>query len=162
LLPPLQDNGVTVTRRAVLAAFAAGALVGCQPRRSGRMAMPSADLAAVDQALQGERALLARYDEAIAQLDAVAAGSLTRARARHAAHLRALTAARRPSPSASPTVPAPATTGSGELALSSLLEADSFSLRQTAVHVRTGRLAVLLASIAAEHAADSGQDFGAR
>lgn len=153
---------MTVTRRAVLAGIVAGALAGCRPHRPGRPSLSSVDRGALDAALQGERVVLARYDEAIATLDAVAARPLSRARDRHTAHLYALTAARSPSPTPpSPSGSPPATAG-GELPLSSLLEANSFSLRQAAVRVRTGRLAALLASIAAEHAADSGQDFGAR
>jgi hypothetical protein len=159
---PLQDNCVTVTRRAVLAGVAAGALAGCRPHRSKRPHVPSEDLAALDQAIQGEHLLLARYDEAIARLDAVAAGRLSRARDRHTAHLQALTAVRRPSASPSPTAPTPSPAAGGRPPLPSLLAASSLSLRQTAVRVHSGRLAALLASVAAEHAADSGQDLGAQ
>jgi hypothetical protein len=156
---PVQDNGVTVTRRVVLAGIVTGVLAGCRPHRSSGPSVPAVDRGALDEALQGERLLLARYDEAIAELDAVAAGPLSRARDRHTAHLHALTAARRPSPSPSGS---PSASVGGQLSLSSMLTANSLSLRQAAVRVRDGRLAALLASIAAEHAADSGQAFGAR
>lgn len=153
---------MTVTRRAVLAGVAVVALAGCRPHRSERPPVPAEDLDALDEAIAGERLLLARYDDAIARLDAVAAGPLSRARDRHAAHLHALTSARRPSPSPSPAATTPSSATGGELPLPSLLEANSLSLRQAAVHVHSGRLAALLASVAGEHAADSGQDFGAR
>ena len=144
------------TRRSVLAAMAAASLAGCRPRRTLRRAVPVADLAVVDQALHGERALLDRYDAAIARLDAVAAGPLSRARDRHAAHLRALTQARtRPSPTESPPSAAPSAGTSDQTPLGTVLAASAAALRTAAVQVRSGRVAGLLSSVAAEHGADA-------
>jgi hypothetical protein len=154
----LQDNGVSLTRRSVLGAIVAVSLAGCRPRRSSRPAVASGDLARIDRAVDGERALLARYDAAIAALDAVAAGRLTRARDRHAAHLRALTeAGRRPTHTPPPPAPPPSagpSVATDRAALATVLKASAADLRATAVRVDSGPLAALLASVAAEHAAD--------
>ena len=146
---------MSVTRRSVLGALLAASVVGCRPRRSSRSAVAPADKARIASAVAGEQALLARYDDAIAQLDAVAAGPLTRARDRHADHLRALTeAGPRPAPTASPSSAAP-TVGPGAAGLNTDLAASAANLREAAVRVSAGRLAALLASIAAEHVADA-------
>jgi hypothetical protein len=151
----LQDNGVTMTRRTVLGVIAAAALSGCQPRRSPRPVLPSADRAAVAAAADAERSLLEMYDGAIAQLDAVAAGPLSRARDRHSAHLRALSAAGRSAPTAASESSAVASAPVDHSALTAALTAGAATLRATAVRVGNGRLAALLASVAAEHAADA-------
>jgi hypothetical protein len=150
---PHQDNGVSLTRRAVLGAIATAALAACRPRRSSPAATPSADRAAAEAALEDERALLRTYDAAVAALDAVAAGPLVRARDRHTAHLRALARATRPSPTSTPSAPSPAPADPSTLAAT--LASSAGTLRSAAITARTGRLAALLASVAAEHAADA-------
>jgi hypothetical protein len=146
----LQDNGVSLTRRSLLGLAAAVPLAaGCHDRHRP-VGLAGADETAITSAVAAERALLARYDEAIAQLDAVAAGPLTRARDRHRLHLRAL-AARSPSTSATPSAASAAPSGS----VSTALAATVTTLQAAAVAARSGHVAALLASIAAEHAADA-------
>ena len=145
-----------MTRRSLLGTIVAASLAGCRPRRSRRPTIASADLASIDRALVGERSLLARYDEAIAQLDAVAATPLTRARERHAAHLRALTDARlHPTPTGTPASTPPPTGSVDQKLLETDLAASAAELRATAVRTRSGQLAGLLAAVAAEHEADA-------
>ena len=158
---PLQDNGVTVTRRAFLGGIIAVSAAACRPRRSARPGLVPDDRASVDSAFNDEQALLALYDQAIAQLDAVAAGPLTAARARHAAHLQALRDIRRPSPTATAS-PAPVAGPADRSTLTAALATSAGSLREMAVRADDGRLAAVLASIAAEHAADAAPVGGAR
>lgn len=130
-------------------------VAACRPHRSPRPAGQSADLAELDAAIDGEHALLARYDRAIAQLDAVAAASLVRARGRHGDHLRALSAAMRPMPSSPPSSATPSLGAMDGAAVETLLSASAAQLRSTAVRLRSGRLAALVASVAAEHEAEA-------
>ena len=146
---------MTVTRRALLGGIIAVSVTACRPHRSPRPGLAADDRVSVDAAASDERALLALYDAAIAQLDAVAAGPLTAARARHAAHLRALTDARRPTPTAAPPSPPPVTGPADPSALMTALATSAGSLRELATGAEDGRLAALLASVAAEHAGDA-------
>jgi hypothetical protein len=154
---PVQDNGVTLTRRSLLGATVALAVAGCRSRR-GRTAVrptdaPLADRAAIESAAELERTLIARYDAAVAQLDAVAAGPLSRARDRHLAHLDAFDAAmgrRSPSSTATPAIAPDGATSSG---LTAALTASAGALESAAVRADSGQVAALLASVAAEHAA---------
>lgn len=142
---------MTLTRRSLLGVAAAVVLsAGCRPR-ARPPALDDADGAAVGDAIDAERQLLARYDLAIAQLDAVAAGPLMRARDRHHEHLRALAA--QPSPAASASPPAgPNAAPAGSLG--DTLRSSVANLQAAALRVRSGTVAALLGSIAAEHAAD--------
>ena len=141
-----------LTRRTLLLAAGGLAVTACRPRRSRTPQPVAGDVTAVDAALADEQRLLAAYDAAIASLDAVAATPLVRARARHAAHVAALTGTL-PTPSASPTS-TPAVARPTER-LRVLLRRSSHSLQAAAVTLSDGRVAALLASIAAEHAADA-------
>lgn len=141
---------MSLTRRSLLGVLAGLAAAGCRPKQPRRAASPPPDGGAVTAAIEAEETLLADYDSAIAASDAVAAGRLGLARARHAAHLRALrSTAIGASPSATPSPPS----GSGA-PLSASLRTSAASLQTAAVSARAGSTAALLASIAAEHAAD--------
>jgi len=141
---------VSLTRRALLGAPALVWLAaGCRPR--GHLTgLASADRTVLRAAIDAEEGLLASYDAAIARLDAVAAGSLTRARDRHQEHLRALTATSTPRETTSP---APARTPTGDV--NDVLATSVVTLQRSGVSARSGEVAALLASIAAEHAADA-------
>ena len=145
---------MTLTRRALLGLAAATAVAGCTHRSHPPTAAP-ADADAVAAALAAERALLDQYDAAIAALDAVAAGPLSRARDRHLAHLHALAATTSPAgPVTTPTPSAPPTLAATTGALAGALAASAPQLQQAAATAGSGHLAARLASIAAEHAAD--------
>ena len=141
-----------LTRRTLLLAAGGLAVTACRPRRSRTPQPVAGDVTAVDAALADEQRLLAAYDAAIASLDAVAATPLVRARARHAAHVAALSDALA-TLSASPTSTAP--TAPPDEHLRVLLRHSSRSLQAAAITASDGGVAVLLASIAAEHAADA-------
>jgi len=156
---PVQDNGVSLTRRSLLGATVALAVAGCRGRRSGPAPRPTGDApedqAVMESAAEFERRLIAGYDAAIAQLDAVAAGRLSRSRDRHLAHLDALeraAARRRPTvpatPGVAPSLPPPSD-------LTAALTASAGALQSAAVHATSGQVAGLLASVGAEHAADA-------
>jgi hypothetical protein len=145
-----QDNDVSLTRRSLLGVAAGLAVAGCRPKRRRPAASPPPDAAALTVAIDVEEALIADYDSVIAASDAVAAGRLGLARERHAAHTRAL---RRAATGASPTATPTPATGSG-VPLTETLRTSAESLRTAAVGAREGSTAALLASIAAEHAAD--------
>ena len=139
---------MSLTRRTLLGVAAGLAAAGCGPGRR-RTAAPGTQTDEVVSALAAEQALLVDYDRAIAALDTVAAGPLSIARQRHAAHVEALRAVvASPSPPASP----PA---SGSTSLVSTLRASARTLSAAAVSATSGTAAALLASIAAEHAADA-------
>jgi hypothetical protein len=147
-----QDNGVQLTRRALLTAAGGLALAGCRPKRRRSPLPTAADAPAVADALAAERDLVTAYDDALAQDDAVAATALSRARARHAEHIAALTAAVRTptaSTSSTPLASTPATRIRASLRL------NAGTLQAAATAVTSGATAALLASIAAEHAADA-------
>ena len=147
---------MSLTRRSLLGVLAGVVVAGCRPRRHRREAADVRDSAALTSAAHAEEGLIADYDQAIAGLDAVAAGDLMRARQRHAAHLRALrSVARGASPASAPA-------GTGSAALTSTLLASAASLRAAAVSAHDGPTAALLASIAAEHAADATTTAGSR
>ena len=152
---------MTLTRRALLGGIVAVSAAACRPRRSARPGLATDDRASVDAAVNDERALLALYDGAIAQLDAVATGPLTAARARHAAHLQALTEVGGATPTATAS-PAPVTGPTDRSTLTAALASSAGSLREMAVRAEDGRLAAMLASVAAEHAADAAPVRGAR
>ena len=132
-----QDNGVSLTRRSMLGVVAGLVVAGCRPRRHRPTAPVVDDEAAVRAALTAERGLLAGYDQPVA------------ARERHAAHEQALRTLLG-SPPPSPTVPAspsqPSRLG---------LRSSAAELQNAAVSAQDGRVAAVLASIAAEHAADA-------
>jgi hypothetical protein len=144
-----QDNGVSLTRRSLLGVAVGFVVAGCRPRRRGQSVPVAADEPAVRTALTAEQDLLAGYDQAIATPDAVAAGPLMAARERHAAHEQALRTLLG-SPPPSPTVPASPSQPS-QLGLRS----SAADLQAAAVSAQDGRTAALLASVAAEHAADA-------
>ena len=140
---------MSLTRRSLLGVAAGVVLAGCRPHHRRSTLPPVADTAALAAALSAEQTLLASYDRAIATTDAVAAGRLSVARQRHAEHVQALQA-RLPTPS--PPVPSAAATTTS---LATALRASSLQLQSAAVSARAGQTAALLASIAAEHAADA-------
>jgi len=145
---------VTLTRRSLLGLSVVLAVAGCRPRHRPAATRPHAptasDAAALAAAAAIERDLLAGYDAAIAQLDAVAATPLTAARDRHRAHLAALTRTiRTTGSSASPTP------GRTPATLGPALTASVGQLQAAANRADSGALAALLASVAAEHAADA-------
>ena len=148
-----------LTRRALLMAAAGLVLAGCRPRSSRTPALSLADRTAIEDALDAEQELLAAYDAAVARLDAVAATPLARARDRHAVHVAALASASR-SP-ARPTS-SPATDAPDLLRLRVALQEGAGTLRTAAVAASDGKTAALLASIAAEHAADAETGSGTR
>ena len=152
---------MSLTRRALLGGIIAVSAAACRPRHSRRPGLATDDRTSVDSAVTDEQALMAMYDAAIAELDAVAAGPLTAARARHAAHLQALTDVRRPTPTAT-TSAAPVTGPADRSTLTAALATSAESLREMAVRAEDGRLAAMLASVAAEHAADAAPVGGAR
>lgn len=141
-----------LTRRTLLLAASGLAVTACRPKRSRTPQPAAADTTDVEATLADEQSLLAAYDAAITRLDAVAATPLVRARARHAAHVAALTRTLATT-TASPTSPPPVTTPAVRLRV--LLRHSSHSLQAAAITVSDGNVAALLASIAAEHAADA-------
>ena len=146
---------MTLTRRSLLGLAGVAALgAGCRAH-SHQLGTAAPDEAALDAAADAERGLLARYDAAVARLDAVAAGPLTRARDRHREHLRALTTLRSPSGSAAPATAVPPATTAPAGTLDAALGASVRSLQAAAARAGSGQVAAVLASIAAEHAADS-------
>lgn len=142
-----------LTRRALLTSLLGAAVAACRPRR--RAPTPTRlDGTALTAALDAERQLLAAVDAALAASDAVAAGPLTAARDRHAAHLRALQARvhRHANPTSSPPVVVPPAPPDD---LPQRLAASAASLTAAAVAARAGTNAALLASIAAAHNAEA-------
>lgn len=145
---------MSLTRRSLLGVLAGVAVSGCRPRRHRRNPTSAHDSTALTSAAAAEEGLIADYDRAITGLDAVAAGNLTRARQRHSAHLRALrTATATASPAGAPAA-------AGPMSLTTSLRASAASLRTAAVSAHDGPTAALLASIAAEHAADAATTAG--
>lgn len=135
-----------LTRRSLLLAAGGLALAACRPKRPARPASV-ADRAALVSVLDAERTLVAGYDAAIAQQDAVAAGRLGLERDRHAAHIGALQNAMR-----EPTASANAGTATGS-ALGTMLHESVPTLQAAANAAVDGAVAALFASIAAEHSA---------
>ena len=150
----VQDNGVTLTRRSLLGLTVVLAVAGCRPRHRRSAAPPSAlntaDAAALATAAATERDLLAGYDAAIARLDAVAATALTAARERHGEHLTALSRSSGAAGHSSSPTP-----GRTPATLDPALAASVGQLQAAAVRAGSGTVAALLASVAAEHAADA-------
>ena len=143
-----------LTRRSLLGLTVVLAVAGCRPRHHRAATRPdgldATDAAAVAGAVATERDLLAGYDAAIARLDAVAATPLTAARDRHRAHLAALT---RTTGTAGPS--GSRTPGRTPATLGPALTASVGQLQAAAIRSDSGMLAALLASVAAEHAADA-------
>lgn len=151
----------SLTRRSVLWALVGAAATACRPKGGGSAATsprPGADDTALRAAADVERQLIAAYDGLIASSDAVAAGAMTRARAAHAVHLRALERRLLRRPTVTPTVSVPPASLAAVRAEES---ASVATLTAAAVTATDGPAAALVASIAASHRVLAGSHDGA-
>jgi hypothetical protein len=155
--PTTQDNGVPLTRRALLTAAGGLVVAGCRPKRRRPSPPAAADTTAVADALMAERELLGAYDAVIARADVAAATALSRARARHSAHVAALAAATRTPTAPISSTPVPAAPAAH---VGADLKQSVRTLQAAAIAAADGPTAALLASIAAEHAADAAGGAG--
>jgi hypothetical protein len=143
--------GPAFSRRTLLLTAAAGTvLVACGGRRTASPSAGTADTAALQQAVDEERRLLAGYDGLLSR--AGPDPTLEQARADHARHHEALLASLQtsaPVPSSPTVFPHPPTADD----LGAAERASVVTLQSAAVAARDGTNAAVLASVAASHAA---------
>ena len=144
-----------LTRRSALASAGLALVTACtRGRRSGPAPAPDPDAALAAAAVARELALLARYDDALAAVPALA-GELAPLRAEHVAHLAALgaveAAAATPTRPPSPPAPSPGTAVQVRRDLASR-EHEAAAGHAAAAVAASRRLAPVLASLAASEA----------